>query len=402
MRIIISHPGRQHVHRLIAALLKSHSITFYTTLWYKDVLAIRILGKIGSIKSLLSKRHFEEIESIRISMSIFPELIRGLLTKLLPKWSSRWVFLLDRFHDNWVRFKIRNKDFDLIIGYENASYLSFKVAKKRDKITVLDLAHVHHSLTRDVRKRFIEYDSAFQTDPNLYNIMDRCKTLQYDYVDYILVLSEISRQSILNSGISANKVKVVNLGFETSKFIPKSEYDFSIFKVLYVGSLSAKKGVKLLVQAFQQLNLENGQLILVGSVPDDENLSFQVPNVMHYPFMTHDALSTFYKEASVFVMPSYLDSWGMVVLESMACGTPVIVSENTGSKDAVLKGGGYVIPTGDLNSLKERLSFLYSNRESIEILGRKAAEIAQQYTWQLYSEKIRYTIKSIMKENEDR
>jgi glycosyltransferase involved in cell wall biosynthesis len=87
----------------------------------------------------------------------------------------------------------------------------------------------------------------------------------------------------------------------------------------------------------------------------------------------------------------------MVVLEAMACGTPVIITENTGSKDAVSKGGGFVIPSGDMDALKEKISFLYRNRTVMEDMGRKAHLVAQQYTWENYYRQVQFAVEDIAK-----
>jgi glycosyltransferase involved in cell wall biosynthesis len=79
----------------------------------------------------------------------------------------------------------------------------------------------------------------------------------------------------------------------------------------------------------------------------------------------------------------------------MACGTPVITTENTGAKDAVLQGGGLVIPAGDEEALKNSIRYFYENREQIEIMGRKARQIAEQYTWENYHQQVIAAIEDI-------
>jgi glycosyltransferase involved in cell wall biosynthesis len=85
----------------------------------------------------------------------------------------------------------------------------------------------------------------------------------------------------------------------------------------------------------------------------------------------------------------------MVVLEAMACGTPVIVSENTGSQDAVKQGGGFVIPVDDVDALKKNILSFYENPQLLEAKGRAAHQVAQQYTWSQYYQSVQQAVEDI-------
>ncbi|MDB5240048.1 MAG: hypothetical protein JWP57_673, partial [Spirosoma sp.] len=157
------------------------------------------------------------------------------------------------------------------------------------------------------------------------------------------------------------------------------------FRMLFVGTITYRKGVDLLLQTFKNLDLPNAELVLVGPVSDGRDLlRLCTGSIRYVPFLHQNELATYYQEADVFVFPSYLDSWGQVVLEAMACGTPVIVTENTGAKDALVKGGGFVIPAGNVMALAEKIEYFYNNRAEVERIGREARRVAEQYTWENY------------------
>jgi glycosyltransferase involved in cell wall biosynthesis len=121
----------------------------------------------------------------------------------------------------------------------------------------------------------------------------------------------------------------------------------------------------------------------------------------HVPYLLHADLVKYYQQADLFVFPSYLDSWALTVLESMACGTPVVVTEHTGSRDAVRQGGGFIIPVDDKEALKERILFFYQNREQLEVVGRKAHEVAQAYTWSNYYGQVQKAMMQIWEQQTD-
>ena len=80
--------------------------------------------------------------------------------------------------------------------------------------------------------------------------------------------------------------------------------------------------------------------------------------------------------------------WAMVAIEAMACGLPVIITQNTGAKDAVTADAGFVIPVDDKAVLKEKILQLYHNRNLLETMGKAARKVSLKYSWQQYYESI--------------
>ena len=96
-----------------------------------------------------------------------------------------------------------------------------------------------------------------------------------------------------------------------------------------------------------------------------------------------DTLPYYYSAADMLVMPSHYESFGMVALEAMACGTPVVASQVGGLAFLVQDGEtGFVVPDGDPAALSERLTQLLTDDGLRERLGSRAAEYARQYSWE--------------------
>jgi D-inositol-3-phosphate glycosyltransferase len=96
-----------------------------------------------------------------------------------------------------------------------------------------------------------------------------------------------------------------------------------------------------------------------------------------------DTLPYYYSAAEVVVMPSHYESFGMVALEAMACGTPVIASDIGGLGFLVQDGEtGFTIPDGEPDNLCEKLSLLLGDDVLRERMGRRAAEVALSYGWE--------------------
>ncbi len=102
-----------------------------------------------------------------------------------------------------------------------------------------------------------------------------------------------------------------------------------------------------------------------------------------------DTLPYYYSAAEVVVMPSHYESFGMVALEAMACGTPVIASDVGGLGFLVQDGEtGFTIPDGEPDKMCERLSLLLGDADLRSRMGRQAAKVALSYGWDKIAKQI--------------
>jgi D-inositol-3-phosphate glycosyltransferase len=102
-----------------------------------------------------------------------------------------------------------------------------------------------------------------------------------------------------------------------------------------------------------------------------------------------DTLPYYYSAAEVVVMPSHYESFGMVALEAMACGTPVIASQVGGLAFLVQDGvTGYTVPDGDDDILCEKLALILGDESLRQRMGRNAAEYARNYNWEKIAKQI--------------
>lgn len=403
-RVLVSHSSRQHGHQLVHALQEGGYLAkFITSIWYKPhdfpYKFINLLPPRFKkfLEYNLKRRYYENIDGNLVEQFPFFEIPREALERLLKGYKSDLgIYLENQIHDWYAAGQIDRLKPNIVVGYETSALRTFKRAKSLKLVTVLDLAQVHYKFLGDIRRRYVEYDRTF--DSKVSDKVNRVKEKELKCADYIITLSNLVRESLVNYGISENKIYLANLGFDPDKFILKETYrKVGTFKLLYVGAITSRKGIRLLLEAYRELNLKNSEVIIIGGKGNDSGFLKKYDGMFKYiPYLNHEQLVPYYQDADVFVFPSYLDSWGMVVIEAMACGTPVIVSEDTGSKEAVADGeNGFIIPVEDVGALKERILFFYNSRDKIECFGRNARKQAENYTWENYRKKIREIIEEI-------
>jgi glycosyltransferase involved in cell wall biosynthesis len=389
MKIIVSHSGKQHVNALLLGLLKYNLLEkFYTSLATNKVTApsrlFRDFVPQQYFKQKLQKRYFKDVDSTKIIH--FPFIF--LLSRIIKSEYAN-VRYVEKWYDHWVAQRLQKENYDILIGYENCNLASFKAAKAQGKITILDMAAVHHQFQNPIL-------TAAGTYTPQYNIEFICQRKEeaYKYTDYVFTLSKFAEQTMIEGGIPANRIYRTYLGINQTVFTPKIYKPIGkedeVLNLYFVGTMSHRKGLPFIILLLKNLikRGRNIQLTLIGPIDDFDANALNEPNCRYVPFLNHTELVAMHHALDLFVFPSNIDSWAQVVIEAMACGSPILVSENTGAKDAVEQGGGLILPIGDLEAWTEAVEKVYFNRFLLEKWGKEAAIVAKQYSWEAYHEQV--------------
>jgi len=283
---------------------------------------------------------------------------------------------------------------DLFIGWSQVSLVSLRRAKKLGGQTLLEhpMSHVD-TWMRLVREEYARWGRGADGFYSLFpRLLVRRMRREYEEAGYISVLSSFSRRTFLEAGIAEERLIQIPLGVDSQVFHPGPPHD-GPFRILYVGRLELLKGVQYLLQAFSELRLPGGELWLVGPVLPEMGPILtryggrQVRIVGEVP---HAELPEYYRGADVLVFASVNDAFGLVILEALASGLPVIATEHSGGPDVIEdKVHGFVIPIRDMNALKERLRYLFDHRDEARAMGMAGRErVLTGFTWDHYAKRL--------------
>lgn len=155
---------------------------------------------------------------------------------------------------------------------------------------------------------------------------------------------------------------------------------------LFAGKLEPTKSPRLLLEAFLEARLPRAHLVVVGNGVLENELKARAdgqPNVHFLDFQNQSQMPVIYRLADVFVLPSRGETWGLAVNEAMACGRPVLVSDQVGCAVDLVKEGqnGYVFPSGDVESLGKRLESMAENAGQLAGMRKKSLEIIQNWSF---------------------
>jgi glycogen synthase len=200
----------------------------------------------------------------------------------------------------------------------------------------------------------------------------------YKNADGIIAVSEKMKRNVVNLyGVDENKVKVIYNGIDPEFYCPT--FDEAILQkyginpkrpfVLFVGRITRQKGISQLVQAIPQID-KNAQIVLCAGAPDTPEIAEECKNLIDkakekrdgiiwiQEMLPHTELRILYSHSAVFATPSLYEPFGIINLEAMACGTPVVGSRVGGIPEIVIEG-----ETGFLVSLEHISATDFSPRD---------------------------------------
>ena len=210
-----------------------------------------------------------------------------------------------------------------------------------------------------------------------------------DQIDYMILMSEFTKKTYLAAGYPEDHIFIAHIDIDTERFSPLQNHEPADvnaslvakprpFRVVYMAFTQPLKGLHYLLDAWEQLpELADAELLISGffsEMPEELRQQYiqrmeKDPRITWVPGT--QTPEQYYREASVFVFPSLTEGFGRSVVEAMACGVPVITTEHA---EAIVENGktGFVVPIRDSQAIKEKIQYLYDNRDVAEKMGRDA------------------------------
>lgn len=296
--------------------------------------------------------------------------------------------------------KYHLQEVDGIYAYEDGAATTFERAKQQNILCLYDLPIPFYRTSRDIQaeeaENFPELSSTIQAVKEPAWKLER-KEQEVKLADHIFVASSMTKNSLVDNGIAPKKISVIPYGAPIDYFQPQPK-NHSGFRALFVGRVGVRKGVHYLLSAWQQLHLSEAELLLVGvnEFPDRWLSSYQ--DIVHYlPSVAHSELDKYYNSADVFVFPSLVEGFGLVLLEAMACGIPIITTPNTAGPDIITDGvEGFIVPIRDVEALKEKLEWCYRHPQELREMRKAARKKAEQLTWSLYCQRLASQVREVL------
>ena len=343
----------------------------------------------------------KDITSLRYS-KFYKFLIRlknKILRELNIQTSEAQKINAQKKFDEWLSALLieRKHDIDenlIFIGRAVSSELSFKTIKKYGGKCVLHSQWMHPETQKRILKQ--AFNDLNLDYPQILSERVRVQLREIELCDKIWCISNLVYDSYLQNGVPKEKLLLCPLGVDTNVFKPAStspKQSSDKYNIVFVGNINIEKGAHVLLNALALGEISNCQLILNGAVADYfESFLQEISNKLKKLNVEVVVESGFplknLQKADLFILPSLHESFGLVVLEAMACGPPVIVTDQVGASDHIIPGeNGFIVPANSVEKLSEKILYFYNDRNQRDSFGKKSFALSQDLSWPRVTER---------------
>ncbi|MEZ4843454.1 MAG: glycosyltransferase family 4 protein [Bacteroidia bacterium] len=396
IKVLIAHPGTQHSHRLVSILYQNgYLFKFYTGIAIsKETRFHQFIDMLPfKIRTKLSGRIIEKVPANFIRNFWCNELLAYLLLKIGIN-PSRVFYTRNKIFQHLISKKAI-READIIIGFDTASWHLSEMCKRSGKKFILDYSSIEPNFKNQIcvkiNNQFPQWSDMLQPKQNKLLDLER---LEQKNADKIVVASSFTKKSMSQNLSSYEKICIIPYGVDTDFFKPSKKIgviDKKKVDFVFVGKIDAKKGIPLLLEAWKdEFIYKNSTLTLIGEV--DNRTKSLIENVSKDIKITGKLsridLANSLNNFTVMVFPSYFEGFGLVILEGLASGLPVITTRNTGGLDIIENmKDGIIITEGDIGGLIDAVSFYINNIDNYPLYSNYARKKSEVYSWNLYAEK---------------
>ena len=299
-------------------------------------------------------------------------------------------FELDLF-DQWSASKLDKSQAGIVHAFSGSAEKTFLKAKKMGKYCILERSCPHISYQSRLLKEECDnlnyYIPFTKPSSELYLKMIR----EYEMADKIVVPSIYSYNSFLEFGIDKEKLFYIPLAAEKSIPLKSPIRSYCKEKTVFltIGGNYIRKGFHYLIEAWNSIQNNNSILIIKGTVPSSIKTKLSNNIIVVDKTLNIKELVNLYHSADIFCLPSIDEGFGMVVLEAMSAGLPVILSDNVGASDLIENyKEGIITKAKDVDELAKAIKYFIDNPSKIKVFGAQAHKTALNYDVKKYQQKM--------------
>ena len=285
---------------------------------------------------------------------------------------------------NFVLYRNLNRlfkvsDYDIVI--DDINKIPFFTPKLVKNIPIL--AIVHHLF-----KKTIFLQASFPAAMYVY-LSEKFIGRVYRHIPFTVV-SESSKKDMILEGIPEDNITVIYNCVDHNLFVPDASKKSNFPLISYLGRIKKYKSVDHVIKAMKIVHeqVPEAKLKIVG---DGDNMEFlknlsaslNLEEVIEFTgFVSKEEKVSILQSAHLTVNPSCKEGWGITVIESNACGAPVVATNAPGLKDSVLDGKtGILFEYGNIEQLAENIIKLIKDDKLRETYSKNAVEWASKFNW---------------------
>ena len=410
--ILFGHPtGNPNSHQAALAHYEACRLEGFCVPWFPGRFTLDLLAQVPGTKTeaaRLRRRRFEPLADASKIQGRFGEWSR-LLRRKFGLGDERMMYEANDWLMRAMARAARRSTVTAVHSYEDCSLGQFQEAKRHGKECIYDMPIGYYPWWDEKQKQlardFVDWVPAGGLPSSRYVRPDQ-KVKEMELADLVLVACGFVEKTI-REFYPDKKIAIAPYGVDAEFWSPGGEDDRTTgrrdnatiggrrsegallatppLRFIYAGQSSIRKGIPVLLEAWEKAQLRDAELTLVGSWQLAVDRLKQLPRGVRFVGpVGPERLRELYRESDVFVFPSFFEGFGLVLLEAMACGLPAIASDRSAGPDILDDSCGRVVAAGDLEQLVETLRWFGAHRDQLPDMKRAARAKAETFTWKKY------------------
>jgi alpha-maltose-1-phosphate synthase len=392
MKVLLAHPGTQHSFRLAQQLERQNCLgRFLTGLAFVpgDLLEFFFQCLGSKYERAAANRRLEGVPVAKLKTQLLVEL--AALLKLRSGQDFQGTFLRRNlvFQRNVSERDL--VDCDIVIGFNTSSWILADRAMKLGRPFVLDQTIGHplsyQKVCQTLRREFPDWSDGLP--PSLPEMLAAEKA-EHESARQIIAASSFTRRTLIENGVAEDKIVINPYGVDVAAFSPVPRPNPSRpLRFLFLGSLIPRKGVPLLLKVWNSISPQEAELWMVGNIHESlRPLITPARGLRLMGRIPHRELPGLLQQCDILVFPSYFEGYGLVLLEAMAAGLPIIATDATGAPDLITSGvEGFVVGAGNEEELLASMRKFIDSPGDLHCMSQAARRCAERYSWDAYGDR---------------
>ena len=397
LKVIVVHGGARDAYQLAIGLAEAGLLEALVTdlFWSEDSAVGGALSRLlpAQIVRLFRQRSAIDLPRGYVRM-VRTAALGGLIDRLsfLPFSMRRWIA---RSSDAALGRAAGNLAKRAGAGLVSYSYFGYDAFEAYGRGGLLFQAHPHPATMRRILQQELndhpDCADSLQKEWELALPEEDFQHLLHEtgMASHYLAASSFTRNSLVSNGIAKDRIGVVPYGVDLKRFCPdpgKSSKPEAKLRLLFVGRINQRKGIKYLIEALRHLPMSQIEVMICGRVVDDLEIFKPIQSHVEIrPNISAQDLVRAYQSADLFVFPSIAEGFGQVLLESLACGLPILSTTHTAAPDLIEDGvEGFIVEPRRSDLLAARIEWALKHRVQLAEMGSRARQRAERFTWQRF------------------
>jgi alpha-maltose-1-phosphate synthase len=387
--ILFGHPtGNPNSFHAALAHFEAARLEAICIPWMPSRMSLAGLHTIAPLRPMvqrLARRHFAPLRGARKLQGRVGE-VRRLVTRAIGRGDESLSYRANDWLMATMARECTRPAVTAVHAFEDCSLWQFVEAKKRGKACIYDMPIGYYPAWErqhdELKRRYADWLPAdgFASSPY---VRPEQKRREMELADLVLAPSGFVEETI-RAFHPDKPVARARYGVDLAFWSPAPRPADGPLRFIYAGQLSIRKDIPGLIAAWERAGLQDAELALVGSWHLAERKRALPRGITLTPPCAQPALRERYRAADAFVFPSWFEGLGLVLLEAMACGLPVIASRSSGGGDVVTPACGRLVDAGDTDALVDTLRWFADHRDRLPAMGAAARLQAEMCSWDNY------------------